>query len=223
MSNRQWRADTEPTNETHTVPWDWLERHAGPAFMTGGAALVASILVPVALALLTDLAWAAGLLLVGVAVLGFAAGLLGLYPRSRDAAPRLSVLGIASTAVAGVAAFGLIAMGALALAAGILGVDLGKPMGVFATVALSMGIGLAIGLSTFGIALWTIEETSTVTPALLIGGGVALFVPAVGKLLRIVVGTASPSWLLFPVLVSLSLVGVTIGYVHRRRDSSTQS
>jgi hypothetical protein len=223
MSNRQWRADTETTNETHTVPWDWLERHAGPAFMSGGATLVASILVPVALALVTEMAWAAGLVLVGAAVLAFAAGLLGLYPRSRDAAPRLSFLGAASTVMAGTAAFGLIAMGALAVIAGILGVDLGKPVEVFATVALSMGFGLAIGLFTFGIALSTIEETGTVTAALLVGGGVALLVPSGGELLRIVVGTASPPWLLFPALVSLSLVGVTIGLVHRRRDSSTQS
>lgn len=222
MSDRHHRTDVEPSNATNVIPWDWLQGHAGPAFAAGGAALVASFVVPVALTRVTEWAWTTGLVLAGFAGVAFAAGLLGLYPTGRDAAPRLSGLGAISAAVAGAAGLGLVAMGTLALTGGTVGVALGKPMGIFAAVVLSLGLGLALGLVAFGTALWTTEEADTVTSALLVGGGAALLIPVGGELLRIVGGIATPGWLLFPALAGLSVLGVTVGYTLRRRETGVQ-
>jgi len=218
MSERLESTDTEFTGEPGAVPWNWLERRTGVAFAAGGAALVASAIVPVALGAVTEWSWVAGIVLVGGAVLGFAAGLLGLYPTSSPTAPRLASLGAVSAGIAGVGGLAMGAMGSLAVVAGAVGVDLGKPMGVFAAVALSMGLGLAVALVTFGVASWIAPDTGTVTPALLTVGGAALLVPVGGELLRLAVGIAPPGWLLFPVLAGVAVDGLLIGYVLRRRS-----
>lgn len=222
MSDRHRRTDTEAAKGTNTIPWEWLDRHAGGAFAAGGATLVASVLVPVGLQFVTEWAWAVGLVLAGIAGVAFAAGLLGLYPRSRDGAPRLSGLGAVSGTVAGAAGLGLVAMGVLAFVGGTAGVAPGKPMGIFAAVALTLGLGLALGLVAFGTALWTTAGARTITSALLVGGGAALLVPVGGELLRVVGGIASPGWLLFPALAGISVLGVTVGYTLRRQRTGVQ-
>jgi len=219
MSERLGSADTEFTGESGVVPWNWFERRAGEAFAVGGTALVASAIVPVALESVTEWSWVAGLVLVGAAVLGFAAGLLGRYPTSSRTAPRLASLGAVSAGVAGVGGLTMAAMGSLAVVAGTVGVDLGKPMGVFAAVALSMGLGLAVAFVTFGLVGRVSPGSGTVTPVLLTVGGAALLVPVVGELLRFVAGIGPPGWLLFPVLAGLAFDGLLIGYVLRRRST----
>lgn len=64
---------------------------------------------------MTDRNWAVGLILVVLAVLAVAAGLLGLYPRLREQVPRLATGGAVCMLVAGFAA--LIALVAVAVVA----------------------------------------------------------------------------------------------------------
>lgn len=212
MNDRHARTDTESARENRIVPWNWLERHAGSSLATGGVMLLASFVWPLGLAAVTQWAWAVGIVLAGIAVLSIAAGLLGLYPESNAAAPRLSSLGAVSATVAGAAALGLIGMAVAAVGAILHGVDLGKPMGIFAALALSMGGGLSTGMVAFGIALWTANGDLGVIPALLVGTGAALLVPVLGEVLRLGTGIAFPGLVLFPVLVGMSLVALTAGY-----------
>lgn len=222
MTNPSVSTDSRSTPGSRVVPWTRLERRASYGFAVGGALLLASLVVPVGVAQFTEWAWVSGLFLVGFGALAVATGLLGLYPGSDDPVPGLSVVGAFSSAVAGVAAAGLVAMGALALAGGATGLELGKPMGVFAGVALSMGAGLALGLFSLGVARYCTDGAAGSTAALLIAGGVALSVPVVGELLRFGVGVGTPPWLLFPVLVAVALDALAVGYLLRREDSSAR-
>ena len=132
MENQSSETAVEYEIETSHLPWKRLERRAGRAFTLGGALLVASALVPIGLASVTEWSWASGLILVGISVIAIGVGLLGMFPQVRDQAPWLARIGALCATGAGVAAVGLIVLVGTAVTAAVtLGAALPKPMGVF--------------------------------------------------------------------------------------------
>jgi len=185
---------------------------APSAFTLAGTLIVASAVVPVALEPVTDWHWAAGLLLVGAAVLAVAAGLAGLYPAVRDRAPRLAAVGVAFAGLAAAAASALIVLvGSAVVAESALGVDLQPPSRAFAAVALAMGGGFAVGLATFGVAGLRTGTPERGTALLLIAGGALLSGPVAVELLGLAVDGTTPPWVLFPVIGLVAIDVLAVG------------
>lgn len=206
---------------SRVVSWESLEERSPAAFTVAGASLVASTLVPVGLQAVTDWAWVSGIVLVGVAVIAAVAGLIGLYPTVSERAPRLATVGVLGGTVAGAAALGLIAMGGIALVGeGALGMDLGKPIGVFVVVTLSMAGGFSLGFLSLGTAGWRTDDLPRPASQLLLAGGAVLLVPITGEILRRGVGIESgiPPWILLPALGTVALDTLALGYYLRRRS-----
>lgn len=207
--------------ESRVIPWESLEERAPATFTLAGVSLVASALVPVGLQTVTDWAWVSGIVLVGVAVIAVAVGLFGLYPTISERAPHLATVGVLSATVAGTAALGLIAMGGIALVGeGALGMDLGKPIGVFAVVTLSTAGGFSLGFLSFGTAGWRTDVLPGPTSQLLLLGGTVLLVPIVGETLRRGFGieTGIPPWIFLPALGLVTFDTMALGYYLRRRS-----
>lgn len=218
MQTRHSTQNADRVNQTSVVPWAWLERHTATAFTMAGALLLASAVVPLVLKTVTSWAWVSGLWLVGLGVLAVAVGLFGLYPTLSSQESRLASLGVLGGVVAGVAALGLIVMAGMALIGqGALGMDLGKPIGIFAVVTLSMAGGFALGTISSGTAGLRSGALSRSTSLLLLVGGASLLVPIVGEVLRRGMGveTGIPSWIFLPVLGLLILASLVIGYLLR--------
>lgn len=218
MENRSSTGTGDRAAHSYVVPWDWLDKRAVSAFTLSGVLLLASIVVPVGLKPVTEWAWVSGIVLVGLAVLSVAAGLLGLYPRVTDDAPHLAILGMLSAVVAGVAALGLLVMGVIALVGeGAFGVDLGKPVGIFVAVTLAMASGFSVGFLSIGAAGRRSDAISRTSSQLLLLGGALLLVPIAGEFLRrgfgVVVGI--PSWVFLPVLGLVTFDALAIGYSFR--------
>lgn len=198
------------------VPWRALENRTSSAFTLAGLSLAASVVVPVALAAVTDWHWVSGLGLVGLGAVAVATGLLGLYPRVGARAPRLAGAGAVCAVVAGVAGVALVSMALVALVAGAaLGAPLPKPTGLFAVVALSMAGGFALGFVLFGAASWRTGTPSHTAGRLLVAGGAVLLVPVAGELLRAGTGAGPPPWILFPALGLVTLDTLAVGYCLR--------
>lgn len=221
MENQSSETAVEYEIEMSHLPWKWLERRAGRAFTLGGALLVASALVPIGLASVTEWSWASGLILVGISVIAIGVGLLGTFPQVRDQAPWLARIGALCATGAGAAAVGLIVLVGTAVTAAVtLGAALPKPMGVFQALALAMAGGLALGFVLLGVArVWT-GGSSDIPGSLLVAGGIVLLVPVLGELLRMSVGIGTPSWVLFGALGVLALDSLAIGYSFRSAAGS---
>lgn len=196
---------------------DSLETRIGSAFGLAGVLILASLVVPVGLELFTDQAWAAGLALVGLAVVSISAGMRELYFHVESRAPHIALAGLGAAAVAGLAAVGLIALVSIALVGQTIGATLGEPIGVFVALSLSMAGGLALGLILFGIASWKAETPSRTVAGLLMGGGLVLLTPVGIETVALAVGVGTPAWLLFPVIGLIALDAVVIGYLLRFR------
>ncbi|MDX1747252.1 MAG: hypothetical protein R3324_15050, partial [Halobacteriales archaeon] len=119
MENQSSNTVVEYEIETSNLPWKWLERRTARAFTLGGALLVASALIPIGLASVTEWSWVSGLVLVGFGVVAIGVGLLGTFPQVRDRAPWLARIGILCATVAGVAAVGLIILVGTAVTAAV--------------------------------------------------------------------------------------------------------
>lgn len=195
-----------------------LEQRSASAFALAGVLILASLVVPVGLEPLTDWSWAAGLVLIGLAVTTISVGLIGLYPRVNDRVPGVALAGVGAAAVAGVAALGLIALVGFALVGEVvLGTTVSEPMGVFAVLSLSMAGGFSLGLLLFGVASWRTGTPSMTVGALLFAGGIALLAPVVIELIGLRFGMDTPAWLLFPVIGAIALDALAIGYSLRSR------
>jgi len=215
MENRSSTGTVERATQSHVVPWGWLSKRAASAFTLSGVLLLASVIVPMGLKAVTEWAWVSGIVLVGLAVLSVAAGLLGLYPRVTDDAPHLAILGFLSAGVAGVAALGLLAMGVLALVGeGAFGMDLGKPVGIFVAVTLSMASGFSLGFLSIGAAGRRSDTISRTSSRLLLLGGALLLVPIAGEVLRRGFGVevGIPPGVFLPVIGLVTLVALALGY-----------
>lgn len=215
MEPRRSTTTVDRVLRPHGIPWDRLEKQTSFAFTLAGVLLVGSVVVPLGLSTVTSWAWVAGLFLVGFAVVGIAVGLVGLYPAITDRAPRLATVGVLGGVIAGGAALSLIAMGGIALIGeGTFGMELGKPMGIFAAVILSMAGGLALGFFSVGTAGWRTGSLSRVTSQLLLLGGTLLLMPVADAILRRVfaIEIGMPSWFFLPILGLVILVTLATGY-----------
>ena len=216
MENQSSGTAVEYESETSHLPWKWLERRAARAFVLGGVLLVASALVPIGLASVTEWSWASGLVLVGSSVVAIGVGLLGTFPQARDQAPWLARVGALCATVAGVAAVGLIGLVGTAVTAAVtLDAALPKPMGVFQVLALAMASGLALGFVSFGVARVRTGSSSDTPGRLLVAGGVVLLVPVLGELLRMGIGIGPPPWVVFGALGVLALDSLAVGHSFR--------
>lgn len=216
MENQSSGTAVEYEIETSHLPWKWLERRTARAFMLGGALLVASALVPIGLASVTEWSWVSGLVLVGSSVVAIGVGLLGTVPQVRVQAPWLARIGALCATVAGVAAVGLIVLVGTAVTAAItLDAALPKPMGVFQVLALAMAGGLALGFVLLGVARVRTGGFSDIPGSLLVTGGVVLLVPVFGELLRMGVGLGTRPWVLFVALGVTALNTLAVGYSFR--------
>lgn len=209
--------------KSSVIPWESLEERTPTAFALAGVSLVASALVPAGLQTVTGWAWAwaSGIALAGAAVFAAAAGLFGLYPTVSERAPRLATAGALGAAVAGGAALGLIAMGGIALVGeGAFGMDLGKPVGVFVALALTVAGGFSLGFLSVGTAGLRTGTTTRTTGALLLLGGAVLLVPIVGEVLRRGFGIEAgvPPWIFLPALGAVALDTLALGYWLRTRS-----
>lgn len=218
MRNRHSTGTADQSTQSTAVPWAWLDRRTPAAFAVAGVLLLASGVVPVALDAVTRWAWAAGLILVGAGAVAAAVGLLGLHPRLGAHGSAVSALGVLGAGLAGAAAMGVISLGGLALVGeGAMGMDLGKPMEVFAVVALTMAGGLALGFVSFGVVGVRTESFPGTASRLLLLGGLLLLVPFAGEVLRRGLGIdpGIPGWIFLPVLGVLIVDTLAIGYALR--------
>ncbi|MFB6360084.1 MAG: hypothetical protein ABEH59_02055 [Halobacteriales archaeon] len=155
---------------------------------------------------------------VGLGFLAGAIGLVGVYSTLGAPDSRLAELVVLGGVVTALAALALITMAAVALVGeGALGLDLGKPIGIFAVVSLSMAGGFAVGALSAGTAGLRSGGRSKSVSLLLLAGGTAVFLPVVGEVLRRGFGIESgiPPWVFLPALVLLVLVSLTIGFALR--------
>lgn len=198
------------------IPWQTFETHRGSAFLLAGSSLIASVVVPVGISVLTDWAWASGLLLVGFAVMALAIGLLGLYPQTSEPAPGAASGGAIFAGIAGTAALSLFATTGVVLVGELgLGTSLPRPTGVFVAVALAMAGGSSLGLLSFGFAVRR-TTTSRTVGHLLAGGGLLLLLPVAVESLGLVSDVTTPPWVLFPVIGLVAIDMLVIGYTLRQ-------
>lgn len=213
MEHEASTGQVEPEPQSPELPWETLNNRAAAAFTFGGLFLVASLLVPVGLAGITDLSWVAGVELVGLAVLSVAVGLAGLYPRVREAEPTLAFGGILSSVVAAGAAIVMLSMGGYALvASGALGMELGTPKALFMTVSMLMASGYGLGFVLTGTALHRTNRTAGYTSPLLIIGGLSLLLPVAAELLKRGFGYEAPEWLFLPAIGLVTITTMAVGY-----------
>lgn len=221
MKNERSVTAVEPEREHTILPWDPLVEAVAPAFKLAGIMILASMIVPIGLEAFTDQAWAVGLVLVGVAVVAATLGLLGLYPRINDTAPVLAKAGALFSVIGGTAALALPAGVAVILAADVaVGPNLRLLKGAFMTLALLMAGGYSLGFSSFGIGSLRTGVPSRTVGRLLVVGGVVLFVPVVGHLLRLGFEIGLPPWVALLMLGLSAVLTLSVGY---RLDSETNS
>jgi hypothetical protein len=196
------------------VPWDRLETLRASAFTLAGSLLVASFLLPIGLAAVTDWAWASGIVLAGGAVIAAAVGLLGLYPPVTERTPRVALTGGLFAGIAGIAALSLVASIGIVLVAELaLRMSLSRPTGVFVVVALVMATGFALGFLLFGVGARRTDTIPRTVSHLLVLGGVSLLAPVLVELLGLVYPVTTPPWVLFPILGGVALDTLVIGSV----------
>lgn len=206
-----------------TRPLKSLEQRSASAFMLTGVLILASLIAPIGLEVVTELSWVAGLALIGLAVATVSVGMLGLYPWVNDRTPRLALAGAGAATVAGLAALGLIALAGIAVGSEfVAGLTISDPMSVFAGLGLLMAGGFALGFLLFGIATWRIAAPSRTIGGLLFAGGVALLAPVVIELLGLALGVNTPPWLLFPIIVGVALDTAVIGYHLKTRTRTLE-
>lgn len=190
-----------------------FERRSASAFVLTGILILASLVVPIGLKTLTDWSWAAGLVLVSMAVVAVSAGLIGLYPRVKNQTPKLALAGAGAAIVAGVVAIGIITLVGAALGSQLLGdLTVYKPMRVFTMIGLLMAGGFSVGLFLFGAAIWQADSPSRTVGELLLAGCVALLIPVIIELFGPTFGVNTPPWVLFPVIIGIAFDTVAIGY-----------
>ena len=199
-----------------------LEQGSASAFILTGVLILASLVVPIGLETVTDWSWASGLVSIGLAVVAVSVGLFGLYPQVNDRTPKLALAGVGAATVAGVAAVGLLALVGTAVGGEVVaGLTIREPMSAFTLVGLAMAGGFSLGFLLFGVAVWRTESPSRTVGGLLTAGGVALLAPVVVEVLDLTFGMNAPRWLLFPVIGSLAVDTVAIGYSLRGRTTAS--
>lgn len=221
MENRPVSTGIDHGSPARPGRWDWLEARRSSAFVVAGSLVFTSLFAPLGISLLIARPWLLGLIIVGLAVVSVAVGLLGLYPALRGRAPGLALAGAGSATVAGAAAAVLVGLSSAALVSGLaFGVEFTVPMEAFLTIAVMMALGYSLGFLAFGVAGRKATALSGRVTNLLLVGGVALLVPLAGELLRIAIGTGPPSWLVFPVILIVAADTIGVGVALRQADGA---
>lgn len=221
MQNQPMTSTINRTEPSGLDPWEPLEAHTAAAFTLAGGSFLASLFVPIGLHPFTDSAWLAGILLVGLAVVTAALGLLGLYSGRRDRDSHLSIAGAAAAISAGTSGMALLALSGLtAVAIAVPAVEFAVGMGLFAATALVMAGGYALGFLAFGIGGLRSSSMRKRSALLLVGGGALLLVPIGGALLRLGLGVNLPPGVLFPILGVVAIDTVAVGLSLRSGASS---
>jgi hypothetical protein len=194
-------------SETITVPWGSLEKGAAPAFIIAGVAFLVGLVLTVqdAVSVLNTLS----AFLAAGALLTTFVGLLGMYPRLDDSAPRLALVGVLAAAVALVSVTTLLAY--VVGSALLLGTPMQGEIGI-APVLFLLGLVTA-GLSflTFGVA-----SVRTRVPSRTVG--MLLLIPAVAWPGYMAVDRLLPGDIRFLPLVVFAVVALVllaIGYLLR--------
>lgn len=196
------------------VPWESIEKYRASAFLLAGSSTIASVIVPVGISGLTDLARASGILLIGFAVIAVAVGLLGVYPPAYERVPRVAHTGALFAGVAAFAASSLIVgIGVVLLAEVGSGTNVPRLTGVFVVIALSMTGGFALGFLLFGFAVKHITTIPRSVGHLLVGGGSLLLLSAVVETLGSMYSVNTPPWTFFSILGVVAIDMLVIGYL----------
>lgn len=201
---------------TDTTRWDRLEQQNATAFLIAGA-LLAGVAVYKGIGAFTSTSvpMEVAIIVGGLALIAPVVGLLGLYPRLREVAPRLSVIGIVSAVVAAGIVFAvLVWFFGTTLQLGRFPVWTEAPVWTAAALAVVF-LTLSLGFLLFGVAsLWT---TALSRPVSLL-----LVVPAVmwlGLLANVFVRAIANFD--FFVYVVISAAVLAIGYRLRTEPTGT--
>lgn len=190
-----------------------VERSAGTAFLLSGTLIIASVVVPVVLKTVTDLAWTSGLALIGLAIVAVSVGVFGTSRRLGTGSP-IVAFGIVAAGIAGLAAAGLvIAVSLVATGVGLGVLSVPRFMGLFRLTALVMAAGVGLGYLFVGAGAWRDDAVGRRLAQLMVAGGTALLIPVVIALLGPIVAFQLSGWLLFGVLGLVALDTLAIGWL----------
>ena len=194
------------------VPWESLESYAPTAFAVAGASLLASLFAPLALLVVTDWSWLAGIALVGFAVVTAALGLLGLHPRTSVDSRKLAVAGAAFATTAVIAGTVVLALTGLTGAAIHLpNVEFSVGKQGFVVLSLTMAAGYALGFLSYGIGILRSSSKPDRTGVLLTTGGLLLLLPVAAAVLQLSGWIVTPAWVVFPTLGLVAVDTVAVG------------
>lgn len=199
--------------ETHTTRWESLEQWSGTAFLFSGMLLLL-FTVLAGLRGFTGFSPAPplGVATGGLGLLGLIVGFIGLYPRIRDSAPRLSIVGVGAVMLSAVGVLGALGWAVVSVASGALSAQ--PPIWVAAALPL------ALLLNTIGFFLFSVVSLRTEVFSQTVG--LLLLVPPVMWISLIVAGTttdlAAPDFYTY-VVISASLLG--LGYLLRTESEPT--
>lgn len=210
MENHRSTPTVDRPGRGRLVPWESLESHAPTAFTVAGLSLLASLVVPFALLVVTDRPWLVGIALVGVAVLTAALGLLGLHRRASVDSPTVAVAGAAFATTAGVASLVVLAVAGVALPRPDVAFSVGKTG--FVVLSLTMAAGYALGFLAYGIGLLRSNASPNRVGVLLTAGGLLLVVPVVAGVLQLGTSLVLPAWVVFPTLGLVAVDTVAVGH-----------
>lgn len=202
--------------EDDTTRWRWLERWNAAVFFVAGI-LLSVFVVVTAIRGVTDMTgvWI-GVAEVGSGVLGLIAGIIGvvsLYPRLRDRAPRLSR--------GGIWAVGAAVIGIVVTIGWLLVIGIPESQGEDVPTALTLLFVLSVILIALGFLLFAAASLRTHTPSRLVG--LLLLVPVVMWIIHyVVLAIVGSIWT--GTVIDYTVIAVaflTLGYLLHTRHSPT--
>ncbi len=212
MDNHRQTSTNGRLGRKKLVPWESFESYASVAFVVAGTSLLASLFAPLALLVVTDRSWIAGISLVGFGVVAAAFGLLGLHPRASVDSRRLAVAGAAFAATAAIAGSVVLAL------AGLTGVAMHLPDVAFSVgkqefvvLSLTMAAGYALGFLSYGIGIYRSSSEPDRTGVLLTTGGLLLLLPVAAGVLQFTGWSALRAWVVFLTLGLVAVDTVAVG------------
>lgn len=207
MENHPPVTTDERARRSRRAPAAPPDDRTATAFVAGGGLILASLVAPLGLGPFTVRAWAAGLVLAGLAAVALGVGLIGVARGATDQASLVSAPAAIAAGVAGLAGVGLVGLVGIGLATDMAPATAMEP---FLVLAATMAAGLAIGFVLVGIATRR-SARSVSTSRLFLAGGTVLLVPLAGEVLRFGSAVSPPPWLFLPALVLTAGLAIVAG------------